>query len=320
MLRPLLLVVAVAPLAAAKPAPPTPATPADAASEILSQLEIDVALKLLEPGAEPRAVVRYKPTPGATSTYETVARTSMDMSMVGPDGNTMSLPMGDMMPTMVMKARNTVGQPTPNGLVPVRIEQLGMRLEGDTPPEMAEAMQGSRAALDGMIFDMLVDANGKPVQLDIVSGGGDPAMGDLVQQLADQMIDRMATFPSEPIGVGARWTSVVDMSMSGLVMSVTQTSVVRAVTPQAIDLDVTMKMDLGNGAMQFPGMPPGVAPEITKFVGTGGGATHIDLGTLVATGSMTMDLDMAMKITAPGQPPMSMSMKMKQATEMRAAR
>ena len=317
MLRRLVLLVAIVPLFAA--APPTPATPTDVMGAMVDELTFDHQLTLLDAGAEPRTVVRYQPRPGAVAAYETVARTNVDMSMTMPDGQTMAMPMGGAMPSVVMGMRNTVGEPTANGVVAVRIEQLGARIDGAAAPEVAEGMSASLAALDGLVFDLMIDRDGRPVQLDIV-GGADSEMAGLVQQMADQMVDRMPTFPTEPIGVGARWKTNVDVSMAGMDMAVSQTMVARKITADSIDFDMVMELAVAEGAITLPGMPPGMAPpEITKFVGSGKGTMHMDLGTIVATGTSVMDMDMGMKMNVPGQPPMAMTMKMHQGTEMRPA-
>jgi hypothetical protein len=304
MPSPLALLLAVAPSAAG------PST-----AQILEDVTLTQQVALVNAGAAPRAVVRYQPRAGATATYEMRTRTGMDLSMTGPDGQPISIPLGGMVPTSVLSMKHTVGQPVDNGLIPVRVEQLGARVEG-APPEMSAAMREGLAQTEGMSFQLLVDpAVGRPVQLDVV-GGTDPALGPALEGLADQLVQQMATFPAEPVGRGAKWTSETQMGMSGLDLRVTQTSTVTAVSAGAVDLDVAMTMRIAEGPVQMPGLPPGAEVEVVKFTGTGGGAMKVDLGTLVTTGAMAMDLDMTLRMAAPGQPPMEMGMKMDQQTEM----
>lgn len=345
MLRRLALLVAVVPLVAAKPAPasrpaplpaaaPPPAaasapgspvavgkpSAAEVARTVAESLTFDQKTKVLDAGAEPRAVLRYRPEPGATATFEIVSRSAIDMSMTLPDGSTLAVPMGNAMPAIVMTTRNTVGQPAANGFVPVRIEQLGSRIDGPAAPEVADAIRQSLGATNGLVLEMLLNAEGRPVQLDVVSGG-DPAMTDLVQQIADQTIDRITAFPSEPIGRGARWTNDLGLSISGLDLIVTQTVTARAITADGVDLDVVMQLALGSGGLVIPGLPPGTPPpQITSFTGTGNGGVHVDLGTLVSTGTVTMDVDTALQMTTPGVGVMGMVMKVHQVSETRPAK
>ena len=144
-------------------------------------------------------------------------------------------------------------------------------------------------------------------------------MTALVQQLADQTMARVPLFPTEPIGPGARWRTDLDLTMSGMNITVTQTVTARKIGADTVDLDNAMVLALGAAGFVMPGMPPGVSPQVTTFVGGGSGATHIDLLTLVPTGTVTMDIDLAMQVSVPDQPPLAMAMKVNQSTEMRPA-
>lgn len=327
MLRRLIVVLAVVPLVAAKPSRPSPApAPAPAAvpssAEILAATVGDLTVhppvtKILDAGAEPRAVVHYQPRSGATVTYENVSRSGLEMTMTLPDGSVMPMPMTDTLPSIVTTLRNTVGAPLPNGIVPVRIEQLANRIDGPAAPEVASAVQDGLDKTRGLTFQLMVGADGRPVQMDIVGGGGDPAMADLLQGIADQTFGRVDLFPREPIGPGARWTSDYEMSMSGLDLRVTQTATARSISATAVDLDLVLSMSLGDGGLTLPGLPPGMVPEFTKFGGTGKGTYHVDLATLVSTGTLVMDIDAAMKLAMPGAGQMSMTMAVHQQTDTR---
>jgi hypothetical protein len=308
----------VAAIALTVPALAGPPEATAVAAGVLEGMKLDVKLSLVDAGAEPRQVLRYTPRPGATAEYETVSRTQMDMSITLPDGQNMAMPMGDAMPAMVMSARNTVGKPLPNGMIPVSVEQLGTKLEGAADPAMAAAMTDAFASLKGMTFQILVDADGKPAQVD-VAGAADPALGTAIQGMADQMGDQLAHFPVEAVGPGAKWTVDMDMSMAGLDMVVQQTVTVVSITGNIVELDTVLDLDMGKGGFEMPGMPPGAKPEIKQFEGSGSGRMKTDLTTLVSTGAMTMDMNMAMTMAAPdGGGNIGMTMKMKQTTEMRA--
>lgn len=307
MSSPLALILAASPSFAADPA-------ANVTADLLAEVRFDQKITLISAGSGPKTVVRYVPEPGAAATYELKTRIGMDMSMTGPDGQPMSMPLGQMMPTTVLTMRHTVGQPVKNGMIPVKIEQTDVRVV-DAAPEMLEVMKQSLEQTRGMAFQVLVDpATGRPVQLD-VAPGTDPAIGQAIQGLADQMTQQMAMFPAEAIGRGAKWTTESDMNLSGMSMRAVQTSTVTAITPEALEMDVTTTMKIGQGPLQLPGMPPEAKVDITRFTGSGAGKMRVDLATLVTTGTVTMDVDMAMRIGG-ADAAMDMGMKMHQTTDM----
>lgn len=297
-----------------------PASSSAAASGMLEGMTFDVAMTLVDPGAAPRTVLRFHPRPGATATYETRSTMQMDLSIAMPDGQKVAMPLGEALPTMVMTAKNTVGNQLPNGMFPVRIEQLGARVEGQTSSEVAAAMAEALGTMKGMAFDLLVDPSGRPAQVD-VTGTADAAISQAVQQMADQMADQMAHFPTEAVGQGAKWTVDLEMSLGGLDLVVTQTNTLVASTADSVDYTSELVMSMGKGAIAIPGLPPGANPEIKRFRGSGTGAMRTDLATLASSGKMTMDIDMEMAIAsgAGGADGLSIAMAMHQTSEVRPA-
>ena len=317
MVRRLSILVAVFPLLAAGPSAPTPQA---AVGQMVETLVIAQQLTLVDPGSTPRVVLRYTPEPGAIVTYETVSRTGLDLSMTLPDGSPMALPLGELLPEVVTTTRNTVGPRGADGQVVVRTEQLGARVTGNVAPEVAAAVRQGLDGATGLVLETTVSSDGRPVRIDVV-GGRDPGTTALVRQIAEQTLDRLMLFPPEPVGPGARWTSDIDLTVSGLALIVSQTVTAKKVTPEAVDLDVVLDVRLGSGGLVVPGLPPGTPPpKITRFSGTGGGATRVDLATLVSTGTIAMTIDADLQTALPGIPGMALTMKIGQVTETRLAK
>lgn len=299
-------------LIGAKRAPPDPGV--EAATEALADMQIDTKVELLDAGAEPRLALRYRPKIGARADYEVKVAMDMGMSIVMPDGSAQELPLGGMIPPIITTARNTVGKPVSSGHIPVRVEYLDMRVE-DAGSGMAGAMAAGLEPLKGMKFDMLIDpASGRPVQVDL-SGDGNPELAAAMQSMMDQYVDRVVQFPDSPVGVGAKWKITMDMSVSGLQMFGTETLTVRDISKNAVELDMTMDLGLGDGGLDIPGLPPGAAVDVTEFVGTGSGTMRVDLQTLASEGVITIDMNMGMKMSMPGQGDAAMKMTMREIVE-----
>jgi len=291
------------------------------AADVVGGMKFDFLVTLEDPGAEPRAVLAYRPRPGATVTFEAVSSSQSEGSVTMPGGQTTPMPTGNKTPATVTTTRNTVGDPLPNGIIPVHVEMLGTRVVGDASGEGARAMTDAWAMMKGMSFQVLVDTNGRPVQMD-VEGGADPAMAGAMQGLMDQMTAAIGGLPTEPVGVGGKWSVDSAMSMLGMEMKVHATNTLLAVTPDSLDLGIVSTIHMDQGTMQIPGMPPGFAPQITRMTGSGSGTQHIDLTTLVTTGTMTTDVSMDMAIQMPGASggKMAMTMRMHQSSDTHLAR
>ncbi|MEQ1507358.1 MAG: hypothetical protein ABMB14_34335 [Myxococcota bacterium] len=292
------------PTADATAEPALPTDPLALASEL--GLSMTGRTQLIDAGAGSRAVLGYHPRPGAVATYQTVARSKLDlaMSMAGQPFPVPSDAAG--VPTVTTVHRHTVAEPRPNGFSVVRIEQTDASVEGGDAATLAELQR-----LNGLALDLLVDPSGKPVQVDV--SGADPAAVDLLQQIGDRLVGAMSLFPAEPVGVGARWRIDAQIEMAGMKLDLVELVTARSITATTVDLDLALTMELVDGAVVFPGMPPGMTPQVTKFSGTGGGASHVNLDTLVATGTTAIDLAMGMKIDGPL--PMDMSFAVHQVTD-----
>jgi hypothetical protein len=271
------------------------------------------AVTLGQAGAEPRSVVRYHLRPGASSTMESTMRLAFGGTMTLPDGRSMPLPLPGGSPAVVTTLKSTVGAAAADGLVPVRFEQLGARVEGTS----SEAARTAQAAVANLGFDLVVDAAGSPVRVDVV-GAEDPRVATTAQQLADQLVNRLPAFPAEPIGLGASWTVDDDLQVAGMVLQVTSTYTLTGLRGDTADLDLTLAARLEGGGLAVPGLPPGVKPVVERFDGSGSGELQVDLTSLGTTGTVDLQLDPKVAVALmPGSPPMSLLLSIHQATELR---
>jgi len=289
---------------------------ADATAKILEGMELSVELTLVEAGAEPRQVLRYRPKPGSKVDLEMVNTQQMKMEMIGPDGTAMPMPgMGDLSPTMIMGMHQEVGQPVDNGMIPVTVGYTEMSVTG-VPDEMKGAMLAGMKPLEGTSFRMLVDQKtGKITQIDVDSDTSDELYGAL-QSMADGFSRNMAQFPDEPVGVGAKWTIDLDMNMAGMQLGATNHMTVTKIQGDRVEMAFDMVMNKGDSKMDFPGMPPGAEVDFTRFEASGSGTHVIDLATMATLSTSKTDMDLAMKVAAEGQN-MGMNMKMNQKSEIR---
>lgn len=280
-------------------APPGSTTASETMNAILDSTSVATTMTVESAGAEPRRVVAFTPRPGEVTTTEMTQQMSGSMSV---NGQTMAIPATGMVTT----TRTSIGEPDASGNIRVRNEVLGMRPTGGAPAPMADVA--------GLVTELVVSPAGRLVGVE-VSGGADPAVAEMAGQVAEQTLRNLQSFPTEPIGVGARWTTSLDVGMAGMSFLADVTSTVTSVSNDHLDVEIAMTMKPGATQMQFPGLPPGASMEMAKLVGTTTGTQRIDLDRLVSTFDQKTVLDLDLALSMPeGTPgatgPMTMSMHM----------
>jgi len=260
-------------------------------------------IELLDPGAEPRAPLRYKYTAGS------VERGTMEMSVsLLREANGQYVPMVAMPPTrMTMELRVTdVG---PDGTAKVEMatrsaEAAVDQATGIGPNDMNNAL-ATVSRLGGW-FTM--DTRGRTTAAEAVlrpstgaqatAPGADKA---LTQAINNQLPMEASMFPEEPVGKGARWRVTTSSPIATL--DTTTASEYTLLARQGNRIELDMKMGL---------IASGNSPD-GGFIATGGAATGhavIDLDKLVHTMTMQADNDMPVPAGQAAGPGMRMQMRM----------
>lgn len=245
-----------------------------------------VTIKLLEAGAEPRRELRYKPQAGVVQTVLSRSATKMDMGAAG--ANAPAMPKMDM-PVMEGRSKSEVVSVGADGTVQVNTTLEDMKAVGGQTAGLT-AMDQMIAQMKGKTSTTTIDSRGfvrggMPVAaggMDFGSGGSDPYM----------------QWPTEPVGVGAKWESVMQMTQQGMSIEMRVTSVVTGITGDIVDLNMTL-----TGSTQNSGGPgaqgaqnPAAAMDM-KMDMSGAGICRVDLTKPMPvyqqmTASMKMKLNM----------------------------
>lgn len=277
----LLVSVSVLPvLAEEEPAAP-PAKP---------EAEADGKAKLLSNGAEPRQVLRYAPTAGAKHDLE--MRLALEIESM----------MGLMvLPTFVMQATYETPSIADNKDFVGKVRMAGFRTEGEDMSGMGGMFLMAFQALEGLEATVTYTCHG-----DVVSQTFRPAeFPDPGQQQAFQAvkdnIGRMATVvPSEPVGVGAKWTVTRPFQSSGVKGTTVATyEVVKIIDGSQVELAVTVSQ---TAPEQDVMNPMGFPATVKAYKGEGRGTATLDLSVGTATKAglemtveNTSEIDMGME-------------------------
>jgi hypothetical protein len=277
--------------------------PTPSASKPKTNLEAPAAaakggVKLLEPGAEPRNVLRYHPKVGDKQTAIMTMKIKLDMQMppAKPGGAPMTMPT---IPTMNMPMDMTVQSVAANGDITFEsiIGEIGMAEEPGTAPEVMQAMKTQMAAMKGTTVSTVMSNRGISKKVDIkLPGNVDPQARQMMDQMKERTGNLTVPFPEEPVGVGAKW----EMKKTNKVqtMSVDQTGTYELVSVEGDRVIAKLSVDSSTSVKGQTGP--------TKISITGNGTVNLDLAKLAGP-SATLDMHME---SPTGNGPMKMDMNM----------
>jgi len=236
-----------------------------------------VQVKLLEPGAEPRKVLRLHPNAGDKQTMTMTMKMAMEMKMGEMQNPAMKLP------AMIMNMEITVKSVSPEGDIAYELvlSDASVADEPDVMPQVAQAMKTSLEGVKGLTSTGIMSNRGITKTNEIkVPAGADPQTRQAMDQVKETMTKVSAPFPEEAVGPGAKWEAKMPIKSQG--MTIDQTAIYELVSLEEdhITARITIAQRAANQKMQNPAMPA-LKLDLTKMVGNGGGDLTFDLAKIV---------------------------------------
>lgn len=244
-------------------------------------------------------------------------RTQMDMDMtigVGFGGQTFDQTMPTMRTTM------SIHEPTLNQDGHLRVgftvdEMSVVPGTGAADPMVVAQLEAALAEVGVFSGTLTMDDRGNIVSSDYDLSGVGQAVRQQMESTMQTVQQSVIPFPEEPVGVGARWSVDMDVSMQGMALRQTATYEVVEITADAVRINSTISQSADAQALQLPELPPGATAELLSYSGSGTGgmairfdrampdgtfaiqnATRIRSGD--AASGMSMDMDMNLTMTA----------------------
>ncbi len=245
-----------------------------------------LAVHLLDPGAEPRRLLRYTLAKGTHVPFE-LAR----------DASLTTGGLGGAMPTFAFQLELSVEDVLPDGRMVLRTT-IADATARDRPEEKVEAkaVQSRVAAIKGVAITATLTPDGKLEGAKVDTAKLPEATAAQASSLT-QSFDHIAMpLPTVPVGVGAKWTTTRDLDQNGM-----KSTTVNTIELTALEGDkLTFKL-----ATEIHGPPQtieqaGTPIEVTTLSGSGGGSGTLDLAHFVMSGELEYKLHAEM--TAQGQP------------------
>lgn len=230
-------------------------------------------IKLLDPGAEPRNVLRFHPKAGD--------KQSLVLTMkIG-----MAITVGDMpeqpikLPTMKLTMDVTVNDVSTNEDISYSIVTSDASIveEPDIVAQVAEAMKNAAAAMKGIGGKGVLSSRGVNLSTDIKAPeGADPQVNQFVDQMKETMAHVSTPLPEEPVGAGAKWEVKIPIKSQGITLNQTETYELVSMDGDRGNAKTTITQTASRQKIDNP-MVPGSKVDLTKMTGNGSSEGTFDL-------------------------------------------
>lgn len=173
-------------------------------------------LKVIEPGAEPRAMLAYNLALGKTSTITALVDTEVKGEDV-PEGQGKQPPIKftiALTPKKKLDAQKTQ--------VELKVTKIDL---GAAPPEVQKQIATLQASMSKITGTLNVTPSGQATDLalpgaEALPGGAGEQMRGLLERVKDLLV---VPLPPAPVGVGGRWQSVSNIAEEGAAITSTFT-------------------------------------------------------------------------------------------------
>lgn len=270
-----------------------------------------VTIELATQGAEPRVPLRYELSGIAPQ------NTQMDMDMtigMGFGGQTFD----QTMPTM--RTMVSVSDPTINddGNLRLRFAVEDMSIvpdSGAADPMVVAQLEAALAEVGTFSGTLTMDDRGNIVSSDYDLSSVGPAVRQQMESTMQTVQQSVIPFPTEPVGIGARWSVDMSVEMSGMSLTQSATYEVVEIDEESVRITSTIAQSADAQTLDLPDLPPGATAELLSYAGSGTGGMTIRFDRAMPEGSfsiqnntrirsgdpasgMQMDMDMNLSMTA----------------------
>lgn len=255
---------------------------------------------LLDPGAEPRRMLRYRLTPGAEETM--VMRTNMTIET---KTNDIPAPVVEY-PTVAMSLRLRVldANAPDQARYEFSLESVAVDDAPGREPELVATLRQHFQDLAGMTGSASIDARGFNWNARMEHPRGrdtTPAIRQMIDSAAQGMERMSAPLPEEPVGQGARWELRQTIEQNGVTLQQRTLFELRELDGQRGVLATQITQRADRQPMSITGMPAGAA-ELLSLDSTGSGRLHFDLDRLAPRSTLTIRSDYSVRVTSGDAP------------------
>ncbi len=249
-------------------------------------------ITVLDAGTAPRQALRFRLVKGDSESGAARQSITMNMEMGG-----MAMP-AQSLPATIANMQYTVGEVAANGTAAITAEFVSMDIDDNgADPMLVSAMRPQLAGMNGMKMRYSISPTGgvSNMQFD----GGNPEMMQALGSLGS-MDQTGVTFPTEPVGVGARWKAARPVTQNGLTIQQDVEYVVKSLSADSVVLDMMLAQSARNQVMNPAGMPAGAQATVRSMEGKGVATLVVRFNSVQPSMDMKMDVKMALDLDMNG--------------------
>lgn len=248
------------------------------------------AVTVLEAGAAPLQLLRYRLVKGAGESFTTRQKISMNMEM-----GAMALP-PQSFPATLITTRLSVAEVTADGTATVNGEIVNVDVDAEgADPMLVNATRPALMGMNGLSMSYNLSPSGRVSSLEF--GAGAPA----AMQSLGAIEQFSVAFPSEPVGVGARWQATRQVKQNGMSILQDVDYVVRSLAGDSMVLELNLTQSAKDQAMDVATMPAGASATLRSLDGTGTASVTIHFNRAQPVMDMRMEVRMIMDLDMGGQ-------------------
>lgn len=264
------------------------------------------AVKLLDPGSEPRTMLRLHPAVGDKLNLTLTMKMTMNMAAAGQAIPAINIP------TMLMTLSGEVKGIAANGDIAydLTFDDATVADDPNAQAMVVTAMKSSLASIKGMTASGRMSEQGiiKGMQMKLPASA-DPQLKQTMDQMKESFSSSSIPLPDEAVGPGAKWEYTTKVKSQGMTIDQKANYQLMAVDGDRITLHTTFTQHAAHQKIQNPAMP-GIVVDLQKMNGTGAGDSIMDLGHVMpqsANLAETVEMVMGMNL---GQKQQTMDMNM----------
>jgi uncharacterized protein DUF6263 len=264
-----------------------PAAPQAAAPAERPMGEDDLRLELIDPGAAPRAPLRYKFHVGVRE--KMVMDMQMDMTMNPPGQAKISIAM----PTMEFGSTLEPRSVTADGDLDYTFTTEKVDLLDDRPlrADVKSKVLSELKAMVGLKGEGVVTARGLTKRAEYnVPAGVSPHIAQTIENMRQSLRQIATPFPLEPVGIGAKWKTT--STIKSKIFSFVQTATFSLVSMNGghATIQVQIEQQAPAQPVKMDGVPADVKTTLDSYQGRGTGRPVLDLDRLIPTAESEVEV------------------------------
>lgn len=257
-----------------------------------------VAVRMLEPGAEPRRALRYELTAGAHETLRTEMRMSVALSMNEAPSAPAVLPPAIVVADLEVREVSDGGDVT----YAFRVRDTEVQEAEGVAPESRAQLETELSSMVGLAGDASFDQRGLLSRLDVEApAGASPSVRGVIDNLRSTFRNMVTPLPAEPIGVGGRWQVTTKIPTPSATFDQVATFTVRSIEGDSVTADVTVEQTAPRQRIDDPSVPPGATVTLESARGSAEGSVTFSLRSLAPTAQSRVRTETVTSISSEGR-------------------